>query len=555
MNEFESLNVSALTIDALNKANILVPTPIQAESIPVLLNGEDLIGGAQTGTGKTFAYSIPLIERIAKEGRFVKALVLCPTRELSLQVKTEMDKLLVNHRLSSAAIYGGESYVIQNKRLKANPDIIIGTPGRIIDQMNKGNLDFSHVSYLVLDEADEMLKMGFEEDLETILKTIPEERQTALFSATLPPFIKKVAKRYMKEPKSIQIEAKTLTVEAIDQQVYYCKKDSKRNLVVRLLDFYEFKHIMIFCNTKAMVDELLVYLQNEGYKVEGLHGDLKQALRDRVMQQFRSNSVNILLCTDVAARGIDIDDIDCVINYDIPNENEIYVHRIGRTARAGRSGTSITLSTSRGAARIRDLEKFTNSKMTEHEIPTVEKLKENYQKKLYMTIKEAIEANTDNTEFDKMIMKFSRESSDPIPVIRGLIALASKDGIKDYPEIETFRRGRDSSSKSKGKKDLGKKESARGKDGRLKKESARGLKFVVIECNLGEADKVKPNLLVNTLHDELKIHREHFGKIETNKTRTFFEVNGEALRFFETKKKVKLAGKTLSFRLVDKKMR
>ncbi|MCR5112791.1 MAG: DEAD/DEAH box helicase [Acholeplasmatales bacterium] len=555
MNEFESLNVSDETIDALNKANILVPTPIQAESIPVLLNGEDLIGGAQTGTGKTFAYSIPLIERIAKEGRFVKALVLCPTRELSLQVKAEMDKLLVNYRLSSAAIYGGESYVIQNRKLKANPDIIIGTPGRIIDQMNKGNLDFSHVSYLVLDEADEMLKMGFEEDLETILKTIPEERQTALFSATLPPFIKKVAKRYMKEPKSIQIEAKTLTVEAIDQQVYYCKKDSKRNLVVRLLDFYEFKHIMIFCNTKAMVDELLVYLQNEGYKVEGLHGDLKQALRDRVMQQFRSNSVNILLCTDVAARGIDIDDIDCVINYDIPNENELYVHRIGRTARAGRSGTSITLSTSRGAARIRDLEKFTNSKMTEHEIPTVEKLKENYQKKLYMTIKEAIEANTDNTEFDKMIMKFSRESSDPIPVIRGLIALASKDGIKDYPEIETFRRGRDSSSKSKGKKDLGKKESARGKDGRLKKESSRGSKFVVIECNLGEADKVKPNLLVNTLHDELKIHREHFGKIETNKTRTFFEVNGEALRFFETKKKVKLAGKTLSFRLVDKKMR
>ena len=555
MNEFESLNVSEETIDALNKANILVPTPIQAESIPVLLSGEDLIGGAQTGTGKTFAYSIPLIERIAKEGRFIKALVLCPTRELSLQVKTEMDKLLVNYRLSSAAIYGGESYVIQNKKLRANPDIIIGTPGRIIDQMNKGNLDFSHVNYLVLDEADEMLKMGFEEDLETILKTIPEERQTALFSATLPPFIKKVAKRYMKDPKSVQIEAKTLTVEAIDQQVYYCKKDSKRNLVVRLLDFYEFKHIMIFCNTKAMVDELLVYLQNEGYKVEGLHGDLKQALRDRVMQQFRSNSVNILLCTEVAARGIDIDDIDCVINYDIPNENELYVHRIGRTARAGRSGTSITLATSRGAARIRDLEKFTNSKMTEHEIPTVDKLKENYQKKLYMTIKESIDNNSDNSDFDKMIMKFSRESSDPIPVIRGLIALVAKDGIKEYPEIETFRRGRNSDSKSKGKKDLNKKESSRGKDGRFKKEKPSGSKFVVIETNLGEADKVKPNLLVNTLHDELKIHREHFGKIETNKTRTFFEVNNEALRFFETKKKVKLAGKTLSFRLVDKKMR
>lgn len=551
-NEFELLNLSKEIIDALNKENILVPTPIQKESIPLLKEGHDLIGGAQTGTGKTFAYSIPLIENIDKTNRFVKALILCPTRELSLQVKNEIDKLLSNLKLSSCAIYGGESYVIQNKRLKAKPDIIIGTPGRIIDQLNKGNIDFSNVSYLVLDEADEMLKMGFEEDLETILNKVPSNRQTALFSATLPPFIKKVATKYMNNPLSIQIEAKQLTVDAIDQQVYYCKKDSKRDLVVRLLDFYEFKHIMIFCNTKAMVDELLVFLQNEGYRVEGLHGDLKQALRDRVMQQFRSGSVDILLCTDVAARGIDIDDIDCVINYDIPNENELYVHRIGRTARAGRSGTSITLSTSRGQSRIKDLEKYTNSTMTPHEIPSIEKIKENHQKKLYFSIKEAIENNKDNNDFDKMIMKFSKESNDPIPLLRGLIAMAFEKYKKDYPEVLTIH-SKPKKEESKGR-NKNKKESPRGKDGRLKREKKES-GFSVLEVNLGEADKIKPNLLVNTLHDELKVHREHFGKIKTDKTRTYFEVNSEALRFFNTDKKVKLNNKTLSFRLVDKKLR
>ena len=551
-NEFELLNLSKEIIDALNKENILVPTPIQKESIPLLKEGNDLIGGAQTGTGKTFAYSIPLIENIDKTNRFVKALILCPTRELSLQVKNEIDKLLVNFKLSSCAIYGGESYVIQNKKLKAKPDIIIGTPGRIIDQLNKGNIDFSNVSYLVLDEADEMLKMGFEEDLETILNKVPTNRQTALFSATLPPFIKKIATKYMNNPLSIQIEAKQLTVDAIDQQVYYCKKDSKRDLVVRLLDYYEFKHIMIFCNTKAMVDELLVFLQNEGYRVEGLHGDLKQALRDRVMSQFRSGSVDILLCTDVAARGIDIDDIDCVINFDIPNENELYVHRIGRTARAGRSGTSITLATSRGASRIRDLEKFTNSTMTPHEIPSIDKIRENHQKKLYFSIKEAIENNKENKDFDKMIMKFSKESNDPIPLIRGLIAMAFEKYKKKYPEVLTFSSSRGKNdSKQKGRQ---KKDSPRGKDGRLKREKKQS-GFSVIEVNLGEADKVKPNLLVNTLHDELKIHREHFGKIQTDKTRTYFEVNSEAIRFFNSDKKVKLANKTLSFRLVDKKLR
>ena len=242
MNEFKNLNISDAVLDALTKIEILTPTPIQEKSIPLLLEGKDVIGQAQTGTGKTFAYSIPLIERIDDTSRDIQALVLCPTRELSLQVSKEVDKLAKNlKKLKIVTIYGGESYEKQFKALRSKPQIVIGTPGRIIDQMNRGNLDFSKIKYLVLDEADEMLKMGFQEDLETILKEAPKDRQTALFSATLPPFIKSVAKKYMIEPIHVKIENKTLTVEAIDQQVYYVKKDQKKDLLVRLLDYYQFK--------------------------------------------------------------------------------------------------------------------------------------------------------------------------------------------------------------------------------------------------------------------------------------------------------------------------
>ncbi len=551
--DFIEFGIDENLIKALNKNGILSPTPIQEKAIPLLLEGKDVIGGSQTGSGKTFAYSIPLIQKIEKKTRGVKALILCPTRELSLQVKGELDKLIEFYKLNCVTIYGGESYVIQNKRLKSNPDIIIGTPGRIIDQMNKGNLSFENVNYLVLDEADEMLKMGFEADLETILSTIPETRQTALFSATLPPFVRHVSEKYMTNPTMVQIENKTLTVESIDQIVYYVKSVDKKNSIIRLLDYYEFKHIMIFCNTKAMVDELLVFLQNNNFKAEGLHGDLKQVMRDRVMSQFRAGAVDILIATDVAARGIDIDDIDCVINYDLPNENELYVHRIGRTGRRGRSGVAISLASSRGRNRVKELEKYSHQQMTVSEIPTVEKIKEAYQKKIYLNIKEAVENSGDSTYFDNMIKKFSRESSDPIPLIRALISMIYNDNVRDYPDIEYVKFDSKSKRDRNDRKSKDNKKSSDNKksnDNKNKKD-----KFVVIEVNLGEGDKVNNNKLINILHDELLIHRERFGKISVNKTRTFFELESDALRFLDTKKKVKINGKTLQFRLVDKKLR
>jgi ATP-dependent RNA helicase DeaD len=333
---FNELIENKKIIKALEEMNIFEATPIQTESIPLLLDHNDVIGQAQTGTGKTFAYAIPLIENINDESKNIEALVLTPTRELSIQVAKEIEKLSKDiKKLKISTIYGGESYDKQFDSLKRNPQIVIGTPGRIIDMMERGKLKFDNVKYLVLDEADEMLKMGFEDDLETILKETPKNRQTALFSATLPPFIKNVSKKYMIDPKFVKIDAKSLTVENINQMVYYVKRESKKDLLLRLLDLYEFNSVMIFTNTKSMVDELVLYLQSLNFKADGLHGDLKQKSRERVMDAYRTGAINILIATDVAARGIDVSGIEAVINYDIPNEDELYVHRIGRTARAG----------------------------------------------------------------------------------------------------------------------------------------------------------------------------------------------------------------------------
>lgn len=539
MNEFVKLNISNEVIEALNKINIKIPTPIQEKSIPILLEGKDVIGQAQTGTGKTFAYSIPLIESIDEHSKDVEALVLCPTRELSLQVSKEIDKLASNlKKLKVVTIYGGESYEKQFKALKTRPQIVIGTPGRIIDQMNRGNISFNKIKYLVLDEADEMLKMGFQEDLETILKTMPTERQTALFSATLPAFIKNVSKKYMIDPEFVKIENKTLTVDAIDQKIYYCKKDQKKDLLVRLLDYYQFKSVMIFSNTKAMVDELVLFLQNQGFSADGLHGDLKQASRDRVMQSFRTQSVDILIATDVAARGIDIDGIECVVNFDIPNENEIYVHRIGRTARAGATGTAITLATTRSKNRVFELESYIKRKIEVMPIPTVKEINTHRQKNMYLSIVEGMEKNVDNHKYDNLITKLSRMNSDPVPLLVTLFDMLDKDSTREYPEIETvsLKPGKEASKK-------GGKTPAKG--------FSQAKKISVIELNVGEMDKVRPNQLVVFLHDNLKIHREHFGKIVIRRKFTYVEINSDALRFLKDLGKKKFNGRTLSYKLVD----
>lgn len=557
INEFRELNINEAIIEALEKIEITTPTPIQRESIPYLLQGLDCIGQAQTGTGKTFAYSIPLIEKIDSNSKNVQSLVLCPTRELSLQVSKEIDKLAANiKKIRVATIYGGESYEKQFKALKQNPQIIIGTPGRIIDQMNRGNISFANVKYLVLDEADEMLKMGFQDDLQTILETMPKERQTALFSATLPPFIKKICTNYMIDPKMVKIEAQSLTVSAIDQQLYYVKKEQKKDLLVRLLDYYQFNSVMIFANTKAMVDELVLFLQQSGFSADGLHGDLKQGVRDRVMQSFRLSSVDILIATDVAARGIDIDGIEAIINYDLPNENEIYVHRIGRTARAGASGVAISFATTRQHNHVKELEAFINHKLEIKEIPSIKDIQNHHQKNLYLKIVKGMEENFDNHDYDALLMKLAGRSTDPMPLLVTLLKMIDTKDEREYVEIEkvlpksmTEKKKSDSrgNSKSNSSKSTNSKST---KDNNVKKGKPALKNYAVVEVNIGEIDKARPNQLVCFFHDELKIHREHFGKIVIDKKYSYLEVDKSALKYFKQITSKKFNGHSLNYKEV-----
>ena len=543
MKNFKDFNISNETIEALEKENIFEATPIQEGSIPLFLEGFDLIGQAQTGTGKTFAYSIPLLEKLDKNTKNVEALILCPTRELSIQVSNEINKLIINNKkIKYATIYGGQSYEKQFKDLKQNPQIVIGTPGRIIDMMEKKKLSFKNIKYLILDEADEMLKMGFQDDLEQILSEMPKSRQTALFSATMPPFIKNITKQYMNDPKIVKIEAKTLTVEKIDEKVYFCKRDSKKDLLIRLLDYNQFKCVMIFANTKAMVDELVLFLQKEGFRCDGIHGDLKQNMRDRVMNSFRTSNVDILVATDVAARGIDIDGIDCVINYDVPNENELYVHRIGRTARAGMDGVAITIATSKTKGRILDIENYTKRKIKREEIPTIKDINTTLNKKLYLSILDNIEKYKDIHDYDSLINKLARINSDPVPLLNALLKMIDFNK-REYKEIEVLRYNdknndnKKSNTKSKNKNSN-------------EKKNNNDKKFIILETNIGDDERIKPNQLVNFFHDEYMIHREHFGKIVITKNKTYFEVKKEALRFFKQTKK-KFNNKTLTFKEVD----
>ena len=340
---FEELNLDTRILRAVEEMGFEEASPIQAKAIPVVMEGKDIIGQAQTGTGKTAAFGIPLLQKIDPKNKHLQAIVLCPTRELAIQVADEIRALAkFMHGIKVLPIYGGQNITHQIKALKSGIQIVIGTPGRVMDHMRRRTLKVETVKMIVLDEADEMLNMGFREDIETILKEMSEERQTVLFSATMPKPIMEIAREYQKDAQIIKVIKKELTVPKIEQYYYEVKAKNKAEVLTRLLDMYSPKLSLVFCNTKKGVDELVDKLEGRGYFAEGLHGDMKQQQRDRVMKKFRDGKTEILVATDVAARGIDVDDVEAVFNYDLPQEDEYYVHRIGRTGRAGRTGRSFT---------------------------------------------------------------------------------------------------------------------------------------------------------------------------------------------------------------------
>ncbi len=349
-------------------------SPIQEQAIPYLLEGEDIIGQAQTGTGKTAAFGIPALQKIDPELKKLQTVILCPTRELAMQAAEELRRIAkYMHGIKVIPIYGGQEISRQISGLRG-AQIIVGTPGRVMDHMRRHTIKLDHVNMVVLDEADEMLNMGFREDMELILGQIPGEHQTALFSATMPKPILEIADQFQKDARMVKVAAKELTIPLVSQRYYKVKSQDKDAACIRLLEYYQPRLCLIFCNTKVKVDELAEVLKRAGFQAEGLHGDMSQHQRDVAMGRFRNGSTGILIATDVAARGIDVENVEVVINYDIPQDIEYYVHRIGRTGRAGKTGRSFTLAGGREMRRIREIERVCHTTIEEKKLPGAAKV-------------------------------------------------------------------------------------------------------------------------------------------------------------------------------------
>ncbi|MDB6032752.1 MAG: cshA [Verrucomicrobiales bacterium] len=374
---FSELGLSDELLKAIDKLGYEKASPIQAEAIPVMMQGHDVVGQSQTGSGKTAAFAIPAIEKVIVTEKRVQVLVLSPTRELAVQVSEEIHKLALFKRgIHALPIYGGQSYERQFSGLKQGAQIVIGTPGRLMDHMRRGTLRLDAIKIVILDEADVMLDMGFREDIEFILQAVPKERQTVFFSATMPRAIQELIKKFSRDPQTIQIEQKAMTVPTVEQVFYEVDRRFKIELLTRLIDIHDLKLGIIFCNTKSMVDDLVDHLNAQGYSADRLHGDMNQNMRDRVMNKFRKSGLEFLVATDVAARGIDVDDVQVVFNYDLPYDPEDYVHRIGRTGRAGRSGRAISFVAGRELFQISHIERFTRMRIQRGKIPTVDEVEE-----------------------------------------------------------------------------------------------------------------------------------------------------------------------------------
>jgi ATP-dependent RNA helicase DeaD len=392
MKLFSELGLSDELLKAIDKLGFEKAAPIQAAAIPVLMAGKDVVGQSQTGSGKTAAFGIPAVEKVDANERAVQVLILCPTRELAVQVSEEIHKLAFFKRgIHALPVYGGQSYERQFYGLKQGAQIVIGTPGRVMDHMRRGTLRFDKLKMAILDEVDVMLNMGFRDDIELILQATPKERQTVVFSATIPRPIQNLIEKYTRDPQQIRIEQKAMTVPTVEQSFFEVDRRYKIELLTRLIDIHDLKLGIIFCNTKRMVDDLVDHLNAQGYSADRLHGDMNQAQRDRVMNKFRKSGLEFLVATDVAARGLDVEDVEVVFNYDLPYDGEDYVHRIGRTGRKGKSGRAISFASGREVFQIRNIERYTNMKIQRGRIPTaseVEEAKANvFLEKLRITLK------------------------------------------------------------------------------------------------------------------------------------------------------------------------
>lgn len=503
---FEEMEIAPEIVRAVEDMGFEEATPIQAQAIPVMMTGVDLIGQAQTGTGKTAAFGIPLLQKVDPESRKLQALILCPTRELAIQVAEELRNLAkYMHGIKVLPIYGGQDIGKQIRSLKGGVQIIIGTPGRVMDHMRRHTIRLGELHTVVLDEADEMLNMGFREDIETILKDTPDERQTVLFSATMPQAIMEIAGTYQRNAAHVKVVKKELTVPNIEQYYYEVRPKNKDEVLCRLLDLYSPKLSLIFCNTKKKVDELVLELQNRGYFAEGLHGDLKQMQRDRVMQGFRDGNTDILVATDVAARGIDVDNVEAVFNYDLPQDDEYYVHRIGRTGRAGRTGRSFTFIVGKEVYKLKDIQRYCKTKIKAQPIPSLDDVAnvkvENVFRRLERTIKDE-----DLASSIRAIEEYLNQSD---YTAMDLAAAFLKTELGDSLEAQ--------------KDDLAQEQYSWESERREKGRKHKG-EMVRLFLNVGKKQKIKPGDILGAIAGESGMPGKAVGSIDMYDKYTFVDV-------------------------------
>lgn len=527
---FEDMNISNEICRAVLDMGFEEATPIQSQAIPVILEGKDIIGQSQTGTGKTAAFGIPLLERINPEDRRLQALILCPTRELAIQVSEEFRKLLkYKDNIRVLPIYGGQPIDRQIAALRKGTQVVIGTPGRVMDHMRRRTIKAETVQMMVLDEADEMLDMGFREDIETILVKILEEHQTLLFSATLSPEILDITKRFQKNPEFIKIVRKELTVPNIEQYYFDVKEKTKLDALCRIIDVYDPKLAMVFCNTKKRVDDLVEMLQGRGYFAEGLHGDLKQAQRDKVMQKFRNGTIEILVATDVAARGIDVDDIDVVFNYDVPQDEEYYVHRIGRTGRAGKAGKAFTFCVGKEIYKLRDIMRYTKTKIQQQKLPTlsdVEEMKTN----IYLEKIKGIIEEGHLTKYIHLVDRLMEEDYTSIDIAAALLKDHLSDvNADDIDALDDINLG--------GTELYG----------------GEGEKMVRLFINAGKKSKIRAKDIVGAIANEAGIPGKTLGEIAIFDEYTFVDVPNEFVRdILHGMKHAKIKGKRVHIEIAKK---
>ena len=560
--KFEELQLDDRIMRAITDMGFEEASPIQAKAIPVQMEGLDIIGQAQTGTGKTAAFGIPLLQKIDPKNKKLQAIALCPTRELAIQVAEEIRNLAkYMHGIKVLPIYGGQDIVRQIKGLKDGTQIIIGTPGRVMDHMRRKTIKFDQVHTVIMDEADEMLNMGFLEDMETILSQLPEERQTIMFSATMPEEIRKIAITFQKDPQIVRVVKKELTVPKVTQYYYEVKPKTKVEVMCRLLDMYAPKLSVAFCNTKKQVDELVDELQGRGYFAEGLHGNLKQIQRDRVMNSFRNGRTEILVATDVAARGIDVDDVEAVFNYDIPQDDEYYVHRIGRTGRAGREGIAFSFVVGKEVYKLRDIQRYCKTKIIPQAIPSLDDITEIKAEKvldqaaevmhdmdlsriLHIVEKKLLEEDYTSLELAAALLRMNmgEENQDIIVDSRPARSL---DDLGSYG-----RDGRGGRNDGHGSRNYrGGRESGRG--GRGNREHSNMERLFV---NIGKEQNVKPGDILAAIAGESGISGRMIGSIDMYENYTFVEVPEDcADEIMECMRNVKIRGKHVRMEKANRK--